>query len=156
MRKFGCAAQVPIPPPKGIKMGPQRRLRIYVGCDSFSIIRYLEPMTGDVFIARFSDRQFNKTIFPPLEGDKIVPEEYIVSVEQLAPEERRELIWNAYTLSHLDSRTSKCENEVWRIVHLQEITNILSNAFNDSVNVTKSHVLAMNAPVRISVIVGQS
>ncbi|KAL0376558.1 UNVERIFIED_CONTAM: hypothetical protein Scaly_0773400 [Sesamum calycinum] len=33
-------------------MGPQRRLGIYVGFESPSIIKYLEPMTGDQFTAR--------------------------------------------------------------------------------------------------------
>ncbi|KAL0396683.1 UNVERIFIED_CONTAM: hypothetical protein Scaly_0116700 [Sesamum calycinum] len=32
-------------------MGPQRRLGIYVGFESPSIIKYLEPMTGDQFTA---------------------------------------------------------------------------------------------------------
>ncbi|KAK4404419.1 hypothetical protein Sango_0810500 [Sesamum angolense] len=36
-------------------MGPQRRLGIYVGFESPSIIKYLEPMTGDQFTARLPD-----------------------------------------------------------------------------------------------------
>ena len=85
LRKFGCAVQVPIPPPKRTKMGSQRRLRIYISYDFPSIIRYLKPITGDVFTARFSDCQFDETIFPPLEGDKIVPEERIIPIEQSVP-----------------------------------------------------------------------
>ena len=42
---FGCAIYVPIAPTQRTKMGPQQRLRIYVGFDSPSIIRYLEPLT---------------------------------------------------------------------------------------------------------------
>ncbi|KAK4397416.1 hypothetical protein Sango_1578200 [Sesamum angolense] len=49
---FGCAVYVPIPPPQKTKMGPQRRLGIYIGFESSSIIKYLEPMTGDQFTAR--------------------------------------------------------------------------------------------------------
>ena len=49
-------------------MGPQRRIGIYVGIDSPSIIKYLEPMTGDVFRARFADCHFNETVFPQLGG----------------------------------------------------------------------------------------
>ena len=63
-RIFGCAVYVPISPPQRTKMSPQRRLGIYVGFDSPSIIRYLEPLTGDIFKARFNDCHFNKTIFP--------------------------------------------------------------------------------------------
>ena len=43
--------------------GPQRRIEIYAGFDSPSIIKYLEPMTGDVFRARFADCHFNETVF---------------------------------------------------------------------------------------------
>ena len=89
MRKFGCAVQVPIPPPKCTKMGSQRRLRLYIGYGSPSIIRYPEPMTVDVFTAHFSYCQFDETIFPSLGGDKIVLEERIVPEEQLVPEEWR-------------------------------------------------------------------
>ena len=49
-------------------MGPQRRIGIYVGLDSPSIIKYLEPMTGDVFKARFADCHFNETVFPQFGG----------------------------------------------------------------------------------------
>ena len=49
-------------------MGPQSRIEIYVGLDSPSIIKYLEPMTGDVFRARFADCHFNETVFPQLGG----------------------------------------------------------------------------------------
>jgi len=51
-------------------MGPQRRLRIYVGYESPYIIRYLEPKTGDIFMARFVDCHFNEAIFPVLGGEK--------------------------------------------------------------------------------------
>ena len=54
LRVFGCAIHVPITPPQRTKMGPQRRLGIYVGFDLSSIIRYLEPLTEDVFRARFA------------------------------------------------------------------------------------------------------
>ena len=56
-------------------MGPQRRLGIYVGFDSPSIIRYLEPLTDDVFTARFADSHFNESVFPSLGGEKSIPEE---------------------------------------------------------------------------------
>ena len=72
-------------------MGPQRRLRIHVGYDSPSIIQYLELIIGDVFTARFPDYQFDEIIFSPLGGDKIVPEECIIPVEQPVPKERLEL-----------------------------------------------------------------
>jgi hypothetical protein len=65
-----CRVYVPISPPQRTKMGPQRRLRIYIGFHSSSIIKYLEPLTGDIFTARFVDCQFDEIIFPILGGKK--------------------------------------------------------------------------------------
>jgi hypothetical protein len=73
-RIFGCAVYVPIVPPQRTKMGPQRRLEIYVGFDSLSIIRYLEPLTGDIFKARFEDCHFDESLFPSLGKEKSLPE----------------------------------------------------------------------------------
>jgi hypothetical protein len=70
LKIFGCAVYVLISPPQCTKMGPQRRLRIYIGFHSPSIIKYLEPLTGDIFIARFIDCQFDETIFSILGGEK--------------------------------------------------------------------------------------
>ena len=60
-------------------MNPQQRLGIYVGFDLPSIIRYLEPLTCDVFRAHFSDFHFNENVFPRLGGgggggEKSIPE----------------------------------------------------------------------------------
>jgi hypothetical protein len=49
LRKFGCAVYVPISPPQRTSMGPHRKLGIYVGYNSLSIIKYLEPLTGPVY-----------------------------------------------------------------------------------------------------------
>ena len=55
LKIVGCAVYVPIAPTQRTKMGPQQRLGVYVGFDSPSIIRYLEPLTGDVFRGRKVD-----------------------------------------------------------------------------------------------------
>ena len=47
-----------------------------------------------------ADYHFNETIFLPLGG------------EELVPEERYEIIWNALTLTHLDPHINQCELEV--------------------------------------------
>ena len=70
LRIFGCAVYVPIAPTQRTKMGPQRRLGVYVGFDSPSIIRYLEPLTVDVFTAHFADCHFNEC-FPVIRGRKV-------------------------------------------------------------------------------------
>jgi hypothetical protein len=70
LKIFGCVVYVLISPPQRTKMGPQRRLRIYIGFHSSSIIKYLEPLTEDIFIAHFTDCQFDEIIFPILGGRK--------------------------------------------------------------------------------------
>ncbi|KAK6163703.1 hypothetical protein DH2020_000567 [Rehmannia glutinosa] len=139
LHTFGCAIQVPIPPPQRTKMGPQCRLGIYVGFDSPSIIRYLEPMTGDLFTARFADCHFDETTFLSMGRDKD-------NLDKQKPVES--ISWNEQSLSHLDPRTSEYESEVNRIIHLQNIANRLPDAFNDASKVMKSHIPAANAPAR--------
>ena len=93
LQVFGCVVYVPIAPTHRPKLGPQRRLGIYVDFQSASIINYIEPLTGEVFTARFVDYHFDENIFPPLGGDKPISEEW------------REITWNESSLSHLDPHT---------------------------------------------------
>ena len=44
LRIFGCVVYIPIAPTQHTKMGHKQRLGIYIGFDSLSIIRYLEPL----------------------------------------------------------------------------------------------------------------
>ena len=151
LRTFGCAVYVPIAPPQRTKMGPQRRLGIYVGYESPSIIKYLEPMTGDLFTARFADCHFDENVFPKLGGEtKIFPKSGGEN-KQL----EKEITWNASTLNTFDPRTNQCEPEVQRLIHLQGIANQLLDAFNDINRVTKSHIPSANAPAKIEVPEGQ-
>jgi hypothetical protein len=69
LRKFGCVIYTLISPPKRTSMGPHRRMRIYVRYQSPSILKYLEPLTGDLFTARFTDYIFNEDYFLTLGGD---------------------------------------------------------------------------------------
>ena len=66
----------------------------------------------------------------------------------------KEITWNATTLSHLDPRTRMCEQEIQQIIHLQNFTNQLPDAFTDTKKVTKSHIPAANAPARIEIPIG--
>ena len=63
--------------------------------------------------------------------------------------------WNALSLSHYDPRTKQCEQEVQKIIHLQNLASQLLDAFTDPKRVTKSHIPAANAPIRIVVPKGQ-
>ena len=139
IRIFGCAVYVPIAPPQRTKMGPQRKKGIYVGYETSSILRYLEPLIGDLFTARFADCHFDETVFPPLGG------ETNVNVRN----EHRELTWNVPTLSHLDPRTVHSEIEVRRII--QNVAHSMPDAFSDLAKVTRSHIPAANVPARIDV-----
>ena len=67
---FGSAVYVPIPPPQRTPMRPHRNLGIYVGYETPSIIKYLEPMTGDLHTARYADCVFDEDHFPTLGGDR--------------------------------------------------------------------------------------
>ncbi|KAK2376223.1 putative mitochondrial protein [Trifolium repens] len=141
LRIFGCVVYVPIYPPQRTKMGPHRRLGIYVGYESPSIIKYLEPTNGDLFTARFADCHFDESNFPTLGGEN----------KQL----EKEISWNELSLSHFDPRTKQCELEVQKIIHLQSLANQLPNAFTDPKGVTKSYIPAVNAPIKLDVPVGQ-
>jgi hypothetical protein len=59
LRKFGCATYVPISPPQRTSMGLHKKLGIYVRYQPPSIIKSLEPLTGDLFTARYADCIFN-------------------------------------------------------------------------------------------------
>ena len=83
----------------------------FIGFDSPSIKRYLEPLTDDVFTVRLVDCHFNESVFPSLRGEKSIPKE------------QREISWKTSTMSHLDSHTNQCELEGQRIIHLQNLAN---------------------------------
>ena len=111
LRVFSYVVYVSIAPTHRPKLGPQHRFGIYIGFQSASIINYIEPLIGEVFTARFVDCHFDENLFPPLGGDKPIPEEW------------REITWNESYLSHLDPRTKKFELDVHKIIHLQGLTN---------------------------------
>jgi hypothetical protein len=69
LRKFGCAVYAPISPLQRTMMGPHKKMGIYVGYHSPSIIKYLEPMSGDLFTARHADCIFKEDHFPTLGGE---------------------------------------------------------------------------------------
>ncbi|KAL0286720.1 UNVERIFIED_CONTAM: hypothetical protein Sangu_2723900 [Sesamum angustifolium] len=95
-------------------------------------------MTGDQFTARYLDCQFNETIFPVLGGeDKEI--------------KRKDIAWNATSMSFLDPRTNDSELEVQRIIHLQNVANRLPDAFIDTKKVKKTHIPAENVPARLEV-----
>ena len=120
-------------------MGPHKKLGIYVGYQSSSIIKYLEPLTGDVFTARYADCIFNEDHFPALGGGT------------KNHKQCQEINWDATDISNSDPRTSKSELQVQKIINLQHIANNMPDAFADYKGVTKSYNPARNVPQRVDV-----
>jgi hypothetical protein len=80
-------------------MGPHRKLGIYIGYSSPSIIKHLEPLTGDLFTAQFADCIFNENHFLALGGE-------------LYQNECQEVHWNAEDISSTDPHTTETEQQV--------------------------------------------
>jgi len=119
-------------------MGPHRKLEIYVGYKSPSIIKYLEPTTGDLFMARYADCIFNKDHFPALGGD--LPHH----------KQCQEINWDAPDIPNSDPRTSESELQVQKII-LQHIVNNVPHTFTDYKGVKKSYNPARYVPERVEV-----
>ena len=47
-------------------MGPQRRLGIHARYEYSSVMKYLKPLSGDLFTSHFGNCHFDKTNFPTL------------------------------------------------------------------------------------------
>ncbi|KAJ9561314.1 hypothetical protein OSB04_006474 [Centaurea solstitialis] len=69
-------------------------------------------------------------------------------------ENQNEISWNE--LSYLDPQTKQCELKVQKIIQLQRLANQLPDTFTDLKKVTKSHIPAANAPIKINVPEGQN
>jgi hypothetical protein len=72
-------------------MGPHRKLGIYVGYETPSIIKYLEPKTGDLFTAWYADSIFDEEHFPALGGGLY-----------LNNKQYQEIEWSASSIQSLD------------------------------------------------------
>ena len=138
LRVFGCKVLVPIPPPPqhGIKMGPQRKEMIYVGCESPSIIRYLDLPTRNLLRGRFTDWFFDEEKF-----------QYLVGQSNPC----RDLSFNDLSILNmfLDPRTKKCERGVEHTLHLNQLANRPPDSFNNTTNVTKSHIHNVSTPTHL-------
>jgi hypothetical protein len=126
LQKFGCTIYASISPMKRTSMSPHRRLEIYMGYHYPSIIKYLEPLTGDLFTARYADCIFNEDHFLALGRDYKYHSEC------------QEINWDDKFILSSDPRTKETELQVQKIINLQNIINNLSDAFTDYKCVTKS------------------
>jgi hypothetical protein len=106
LRKFGFAVYTSISSPKWTSMGPHRRMRIYMGFQSPSILKYLEPLTGDLFMTRFADCIFNEDYFLALGGDnKFINDGW-------------EIDWDDNSILSSDPHTKEIELQVQKILEL--------------------------------------
>jgi hypothetical protein len=87
-------------------MGPHRRIVIYVGYQSPSILKYLEPLTGDLFTARSADCILNDDHFLTLWGDN----KFIT--------DGREINWDEKSILSSDLHTKETELYVQKIIEL--------------------------------------
>jgi hypothetical protein len=110
-----------------------------VGYLSPSIIKYLEPLTGDLLIARYADCIFNEEHFPALGGEF----KYHTKCPQIN--------WDALDTLKEDPRTTESKLQVHRIINLQIAANNLPDSFTVSKSVTKSNIPARNVPEIIEV-----
>ena len=100
-KNFWCAIYVPIAPLYRTKMGLQRKLGIYIGYDSFSLVKILETQKGDVFKTQFIDCQFDEIMFSILGGES----------KQLEKKSKLKcIIFTLYRYSNKEkwTRSSKC------------------------------------------------
>ena len=116
IRIFGCAIYVPIAPTHRTKMSPQRRLGIYVGYDSPSIIRYLEPSTGDVFTTRIDIPEEQLTN----ESQKRLKRGRPFGSKDTTPQKRRTQRHNA-NIEHNAYAKAYVEQETLEEVHNKEV-----------------------------------
>ena len=95
-----------------------------MGYNSPSIIKCLEHLIGDLFIARYVVCIFDEDNFPTLGGEN-------------NHKECREIDWDVKGSQSLDPCTNESELEVQKIINLQSIANNLPVAFTEYKCVTK-------------------
>ena len=116
-------------------MGLLCKSGIYVGYETPSIIRFLDPATGECHTTCFPDCIFDEDLFPTLGGDN-----------QPLDEKSREITWKATGIHAHDPRTAEANKEVQKIIYLHSLANQPPDHFSDLKTMTKSHVPARNAP----------
>ena len=124
LRVFGCQVWVPISEPKKQKLGPHRQEGIYVGFDSASIIRYIDPSNGALLKARFANCRFIETSFPALPNPPNQP-----PLNFSAPE----------TLTmNPDPPTSLHHTEVTKLLHLKSLAENIPDGFSSKPRIIRN------------------
>jgi hypothetical protein len=142
LKCFGSAVYVPIPQAKRKKFEPLRQLGIYIGFISPSIIRYLDPSTGNVFTAHTSMCEYDESIFPTL-----------INQEASQRKEPTSIFHPSNSLTKdCDPCTGQGEKEVRRILHLHHIANEAPDVFTPTERITESQIKpAENLPASVQI-----
>jgi hypothetical protein len=125
IRTFGCQVWIPVPEPKRHTIGPHRQEGIYIGFDSTSIIRYLDPQTGNLLRARFVNCRFVETIYPTLKQKPAPPPE---PLNFQAPE--------TLTMNH-DPPTSLTNTEVLKLLNLKSLAENTPDGFSSETRIIR-------------------
>ena len=138
LRVFGCQVWVPIPDPHRHTIGAHRQEGVYVGFDSPSIIRYLDPLTTNLYKARFLNCRFIETRFPTL------PLPHTSTTLNFgAPE--------SLTMNP-DPPTSLPNKEVIKLLHLRQLAESTPNGFSTQPRIIRNpipgigHILPRKRP----------
>ena len=132
LRIFGCQVWVPAPEPRMRTISAHRLEGIYIGCDSPSIIRYLETRTGVIHKARFENCRFIETIFPTL-----LSHTSSSPLTFRAPE--------TFTMNP-DPRTALSETEVQKLLHLQSLATRIPDAFDSGSRILRNPIPGSGNP----------
>jgi hypothetical protein len=151
LRIFGCGVYTPIPNPKRSKLGIQQSLGIYVGYESPSIVKYLEPSTGKMFRARFLDCVFDETSFPKVGKEGVITplgERLLEAKQGLFKEQPQRALVEVPTNASRVNRLAK------QIVDLHKMSIATPDAFAPAQGVAKETGICStlrNAPADIDV-----
>jgi hypothetical protein len=118
MRTFGCQVWVPVTEPRRHTIGTHRQEGIYIGFYSTSIIRYLDPQTGNLLRARFANCRFIETTFPAL---RYKPNQANEPINFTAPK--------TLTMNH-DLPTSLANTEVVKLMNLKALAENTLDGFS--------------------------
>ena len=107
LHRFCCQVYVPIPPLWRLALGSFHKSGIYVGYETSSIIRFLDPAIGDCHTTLFADCICDEDLFPTLGGDN-----------HPIDDKSRKITWQATGIHAHEPRTAETNREVQNILDL--------------------------------------
>jgi hypothetical protein len=115
-------------PPQHTTMGPHRKLRIYVGYQSPSIIKYLEPFIGDIFTTWYADSIFDEDHFLALGEEILYHTNNVIKLIRIP--------YPSPTIIHI---LHNLNFKFRKIINFQHIANNTPDTFPNYKGITKSY-----------------